>query len=106
MQIADRFRAEEELSPNVRGRFYIDGQWVLPETDARFSLISPVTEEVQTQVPAGSIADMAKALDRARKPNELVLIKGAGHDLERKSDRMTLLKKVEAFLAENMRPAS
>jgi acyl-CoA reductase-like NAD-dependent aldehyde dehydrogenase len=65
VEIVDRFRAEEELSSNVRGRFYIGGQWVLPETDARFSLISPVTEEVQTQIPAGSIADMAKALDAA-----------------------------------------
>lgn len=65
MDIADRFRAEEELSSNVRGRFYIGGQWVFPETDALFSLISPVTEEVQTELPAGSIADMAKALDAA-----------------------------------------
>ena len=65
MEIADRFRAEEELSSNVRGRFYIGGQWVFPETDALISLVSPVTEEVQAQVPAGSIADMAKAVDAA-----------------------------------------
>jgi dipeptidyl aminopeptidase/acylaminoacyl peptidase len=58
------------------------------------------------RVQADHSRDMAKALERARKPNELVLIKGAGHDLERKSDRLTLLRKVEAFLAENMKPAS
>jgi len=58
------------------------------------------------RVQADHSRDMAKALERARKPNELVLIKGAGHDLERKSDRMTLLKEVEAFLAKNMGPAS
>jgi dipeptidyl aminopeptidase/acylaminoacyl peptidase len=50
--------------------------------------------------------DMARALDRAKKPNELVLIKGAVHDMERKSDRVTLLKKVEEFLGKNMGPAS
>ena len=50
--------------------------------------------------------ELAKVLDRAKKPNELLLIKGATHDLERKSDRLALLKKVEAFLAQNMGPAS
>jgi dipeptidyl aminopeptidase/acylaminoacyl peptidase len=45
---------------------------------------------------------MAKALERNKKPHEPVLIKGANHELERKSDRVTLLKEVEAFLAENI----
>jgi dipeptidyl aminopeptidase/acylaminoacyl peptidase len=45
---------------------------------------------------------MAKALERADKPHQVVYIKGAGHDLERKSDRMTLLKEVESFLAKNL----
>ena len=58
------------------------------------------------RVQADHSRDMAKALDLARKPNELVLIKGAGHELERKSDRMTLLKTVEGFLARNLGPAS
>jgi len=31
-----------------------------------------------------------------------VYIKGAGHDLDRKSDRMTLLKEVEDFLQKNI----
>jgi dipeptidyl aminopeptidase/acylaminoacyl peptidase len=45
---------------------------------------------------------MAKALERNKKPHELVLIKGANHELERKSDRVTLLKEVEDFLAQNL----
>jgi dipeptidyl aminopeptidase/acylaminoacyl peptidase len=42
---------------------------------------------------------MASALNRAKKKSELVIIKGGTHDLERQSDRVTLLTKVEAFLA-------
>jgi dienelactone hydrolase len=58
------------------------------------------------RVQAEHSKDMASALKRARKPAELVLIKGAGHDLERKSDRVTLLSEVEKFLAKNLGPAS
>jgi len=54
------------------------------------------------RVQADHSREMAKVLERAKKPVDLVLIKGAGHDLERKSDRVTLLKKVEEFLAKNL----
>jgi dipeptidyl aminopeptidase/acylaminoacyl peptidase len=45
---------------------------------------------------------MARALERNKTPSELVIIKGANHELERQSDRVTLLQKVEAFLATNL----
>jgi dipeptidyl aminopeptidase/acylaminoacyl peptidase len=45
---------------------------------------------------------MAKALTRNKSENRLVLIKGANHELERQSDRVTLLKEVEAFLQKNI----
>jgi dipeptidyl aminopeptidase/acylaminoacyl peptidase len=45
---------------------------------------------------------MASALKRHQKDAELVIIKGATHELERQSDRVTLLKEVEAFLAKNL----
>jgi dipeptidyl aminopeptidase/acylaminoacyl peptidase len=45
---------------------------------------------------------MAKALDRHDKDNELVIIKGANHELERESDRVKVLEKIEAFLAANL----
>jgi alpha-beta hydrolase superfamily lysophospholipase len=41
-------------------------------------------------------------MQRAKKKAELVIIKGATHELERQSDRETLLKSVEAFLATNL----
>jgi dipeptidyl aminopeptidase/acylaminoacyl peptidase len=50
--------------------------------------------------------DHAKAMEdelrKNKKPVTAVFIKGAGHDLERKSDRMTLLQSIEEFLAKNL----
>jgi dipeptidyl aminopeptidase/acylaminoacyl peptidase len=51
------------------------------------------------QVQEDHTKALANALEKHRKEYEEVLIKNAGHDLERKSDRMTLLKEVEQFLA-------
>lgn len=45
---------------------------------------------------------LAAVLGRAEKNAKLVIIKGGTHDLERQSDRATLLKEVETFLAANM----
>jgi dipeptidyl aminopeptidase/acylaminoacyl peptidase len=45
---------------------------------------------------------MARALERNKKPNELVIIKGANHELERQSDRVTLLEEVQKFLTANI----
>lgn len=45
---------------------------------------------------------MAKALNRHGKKHELVIIKGANHELERASDRMAALQKIEAFLASHL----
>lgn len=66
MDLKDRFQPYEELSADVRSSFYIDGAWVKPATDNRFSLVSPVTEEVQLTVPLGVEQDMAAAVGAAR----------------------------------------
>jgi len=59
------------------------------------------------QVQSLQTHEMAKALDRHDKDMEVVVIKGAVHDMERKSDRVTLLTEVEQFLARNLgRPTS
>jgi dipeptidyl aminopeptidase/acylaminoacyl peptidase len=47
---------------------------------------------------------MSKALSRNKQQNTLLIIKGANHELERQSDRVTLLKSVEEFLAKNLGP--
>jgi dipeptidyl aminopeptidase/acylaminoacyl peptidase len=49
---------------------------------------------------------MAAALKKQKKDHKVVFIKGAGHDLDRKSDRMTLLKEVEEFLKKNLGPGA
>lgn len=48
--------------------------------------------------------DMASALKKARKEHKTLFLKGAGHELDRQSDRMEMLKAVEAFLAEHLGP--
>jgi dipeptidyl aminopeptidase/acylaminoacyl peptidase len=45
---------------------------------------------------------MDRALTKAGKPHELVLIKGADHALSRESDRTALLTAIEHFLAANI----
>jgi dipeptidyl aminopeptidase/acylaminoacyl peptidase len=54
------------------------------------------------QVQPNHSQAMAVALNKYKKKVDLVIIKGATHDLERQSDRVTLLKAVEAFLAANI----
>jgi dipeptidyl aminopeptidase/acylaminoacyl peptidase len=58
------------------------------------------------QVQVDHSKAMAKALDRHDKDNELVIIKGANHELERESDRVKVLEEIEAFLAANLGAAS
>jgi dipeptidyl aminopeptidase/acylaminoacyl peptidase len=49
---------------------------------------------------------MASALKKQKKDHKAVYIKGAGHDLDRKSDRVTLLTEVEQFLQKNLGPGA
>ena len=64
------FDPQNELSDNVRTRFFIDGTWQAPAGGERFELISPVTEELTLSVPAGDAADMEKAVTAARRAFE------------------------------------
>ncbi len=50
----------------VHDRFYIGGQWVEPAGSATIDVISPHTEEVVGRVPAGTAADMDRAVAAAR----------------------------------------
>lgn len=45
---------------------------------------------------------MSRALTRSKKPHELLIIKGANHQIERQSQRVELLEKIEEFLAKNL----
>jgi dipeptidyl aminopeptidase/acylaminoacyl peptidase len=60
------------------------------------------TKDWQVQVDHTNA--MEGELKGSKKTYTVVYIKGAGHDLERKSDRVTLLQNIEAFLAKNLGP--
>jgi aldehyde dehydrogenase (NAD+) len=48
-------------------RLFIDGKWVAPSSNARIEVIAPATEEVFVRVAAAEEADIARAVDAARR---------------------------------------
>jgi dipeptidyl aminopeptidase/acylaminoacyl peptidase len=55
------------------------------------------------QVQMDHTRDMTRALKKHRKSVKEIIVKEGSHELERKSDRMTLLAEIEAFLAANLK---
>ena len=51
-------------------QFYIDGEWVDPETPNPFDVINPATEEVCGRISLGSTADVDKAVAAANRAAE------------------------------------
>ena len=47
-------------------KFYINGEWVDPVTPATIDVINPATEQVYTQISAGSAEDVDRAVAAAR----------------------------------------
>lgn len=58
------------------------------------------------QVEVDHSKKMAAALKRAKKPHRAVFLEDATHQLDRKSDRVTLLKELEKFLLEYLGPGA
>ncbi|HEY5759399.1 MAG TPA: S9 family peptidase [Steroidobacter sp.] len=54
------------------------------------------------QVDVEHSREMASALKSAGKAHQAIFIKNASHQLDRKSDRMTLLTELEKFLSQNL----
>ncbi len=52
------------MSNNLK--FYIDGAWVAPEGSGVIDVVDPATEEVYTQIAAGTSADVDRAVAAAR----------------------------------------
>lgn len=50
-----------------RQTFFIDGQWVKPQSSARFELVNATTEELIGTTPEGSPADIDRAVAAARR---------------------------------------
>ena len=49
------------------GRFFIDGDWVKPSSDAVIDVIDSATEQLYFQVPEAQPADMDLAIGAARR---------------------------------------
>ena len=47
-------------------RFFIDGQWVAPSSDATFEVVDSTTEQVYFRVPEAQAADIDRAIASAR----------------------------------------
>ena len=54
-----------ELSSNL-GRFYINGEWVEPSTDATIEVINPATEAAIASIAMGTPADVDAAVEAAQ----------------------------------------
>ena len=61
------FDPQQALSQHVLKNFYVDGQWVKPQSDRTLELISPITEECFLRVPEASEADVDRAVKAARR---------------------------------------
>jgi NAD(P)-dependent dehydrogenase (short-subunit alcohol dehydrogenase family) len=57
------------------GRFFIDGEWVKPSSDAVIDVIDSATEQLYFQVPEAQPADMDLAIGAARRAFD----RGRGH---------------------------
>src|SRR6201991_5129651 len=68
-------------------KFYINGAWVDPAKPATIDVINPATEEVYTQIAAGSAADVDRAVAAARKAFKKFT-------LTDKKERLRLLNKI------------
>ncbi len=68
-------------------QFFIDGAWVDPVTPARIDVIDPSTEEVYTQISAGSKADVDRAVAAAKAAFETFAFVP-------KDERLRLLKRI------------
>lgn len=61
------FDPKSELNANVLSRFYIDGQWVQPNSDVPVSLVAPSTGQVFASAPLANTRDVDNAVGAARR---------------------------------------
>ena len=48
-------------------RFFIDGEWIMPEGSDRVAVVSPSTEDTLCEIPLGNARDVDRAVHAARK---------------------------------------
>jgi dipeptidyl aminopeptidase/acylaminoacyl peptidase len=94
-------------------RFQIGNDPAKLKRDSPLQLVSDINIPVllvhgtkDWQVQPDHSKTLAAVMGRAKKDAKLVLIKGGTHELERQSDRVTLLEEVETFLTANLGKAN
>ena len=50
-----------------KDKLYLDGQWTAPSSNQTIDVVSPSTEEIIGRIPAGTAADVERAVTAARK---------------------------------------
>ena len=76
-------------------KFYINGQWVVPNGTDKITVIDPSTEEVCGEVPAGNSADVDAAVVAAREAFKTWSVTSA-------AERSELIGKLAEKITENM----
>ena len=66
MSTGSTFDPNQALSHTALTRFYVGGEWIVPQSERQLELISPVTEECIAKIPEASIADAERAVRAAR----------------------------------------
>ena len=79
--------------------FFIGGEWVAPASDARIEIVSPVSEEVIATVPAGSPADVDRAVSAARRA-----LQSGPWPRMTPDERMDVLARLRELLVEHAEP--
>jgi len=70
MATGSAFDPQQVLSENLLKRFYIDGKWIVPNSDKTLDLVSPVTEECFVRIPEASKSDVDRAVTAARQASD------------------------------------
>ena len=93
--------ATTEQAVTVRDKLYIDGAWVDPAGDETIEVVNPATEEVLGRIPAGTPADVDRAVAAARQAFETwstvpreqraALLEGIAAALSARSDEIASL---------------
>ncbi|MBD9666363.1 aldehyde dehydrogenase family protein [Variovorax sp. VRV01] len=74
-------------------RMFVDGEWAVPETQARSSVVDPSTEEPVAEIALGSAGDVAAAVAAARRAFAAWSVRSA-------QSRALLLDRVHALILE------
>ncbi|MDT3444934.1 aldehyde dehydrogenase [Pseudofrankia sp. BMG5.37] len=77
-------------------RLFIGGEWVEPKSNDRIQVVSPYTEQVFAEVPAGSRADVDRAVQAAR-----AAFDGGPWPRTTVGERIELLRRLSAAFSQN-----